>query len=105
MQSRGLPIHPDVLNAINQTHQAYVRSTVPGTGAMPHPGFRPPVERSQTVRAVPSGPKRLDASKISGDAVMSGEDESWAHGGSSDISAAQESNALMSRQIRDSLGY
>lgn len=104
MAAKGVSLHPKILEAIKQSSQGYVSSTIAGTGAMPHPTFQPPKAKSNTMGTVPTGPKRLDASKISGDPLRSGEDTAW-----SDDSTFEprrnEGNELMSRQIKDSLGY
>lgn len=102
LSSKGVNVHPEIPKLINNIHQGYVRSSVPGEGAMPHVGFQPPKEKS---KSVVSGPKRLDASKISDEALQAGEDVSWAHEPTDEFGGRPETHALMSRQIRDALGY
>lgn len=103
LQNKGVDVHPDTIRALKTTAEGYIKSTRPGEGAMPHPGFRPPKERSATVRLDPDDIKPgPNARKVSGKPLSSSVDNSWTEDESDGVNN-NDTPGLVGRQLESYL--
>ena len=103
LKDKGVELHPSLIDAIKTTAEGYIKSTRPGEGAMPHPGFRPPKQRSATVSMDPDSLKPgPNAKKVSGKPLHSLADSSWTEDESDGVND-NDAPGIVGRQLESYL--
>jgi hypothetical protein len=106
LKGKGVELHPALISGIKTTAEGYIKSTRPGEGAMPHPGFRPPKQRSATVRMDTEADEKKALAgalkkKVSGDPIESAQDTSWTEDSSDNsLNNVDDAVSMVGRQLK-----